>query len=172
MLGTINMIMSCVVAVMMLVPTMAWAQSEEAERFTVSGEVTFTKTGDITLRLMSKEQYKKSRNNDDSKGDKKGGHDFAADKDVTGFLVITPSEQELQQKKVAFTFTDVPKGTYAIEGYQDVNGDEVLNTNWYGAGKEPHGNTYADAEKKKETSFDKMAFDVVQNVTDIVIEMK
>jgi uncharacterized protein (DUF2141 family) len=166
------MIMSCVVAVMMLAPTMAWAQAEEAERFTVSGEVTFTKTGDITLRLMTAEQHKKSRDDDDSKEEKKGGIDFAADKDVTGFLIITPSEQELQQKRIPFTFKDVPKGTYAIEGYQDVNGDEVLNTNWLGMGKEPHGNTYAAADKKKETSFDKMAFDVVQDVTSIVIEMK
>lgn len=91
---------------------------------------------------------------------------------MTGFLVITPSEQELQQKRLTFTFTDVPKGTYAIEGYQDVNGDEVLNTRWYGVPKEPHGNTCADADKKKETSFDKMAFEVVQDVTNITIEMR
>ena len=169
---TIHMIMNCVIAVMMLVPALAWAQAEETEVFTVSGEVTFTKTGDITLRLMTEEQHKKSRGDDDNKEEKKGGIDFAADKDVTGFLILKLGEQELQQKKVSFVFPNVPTGTYMIEGYQDVNGDEVLNTNWLGMGKEPHGNTYANASKKKETSFDKMAFDVVQDVTDIVIEMK
>jgi uncharacterized protein (DUF2141 family) len=160
----------------MLIPTITWAQSEQSEGFTVAGEVTFTKTGDITLRLMTEEQYKKSREprkgEERNSEEKKGGHDYAADKDVTGFLILKVSPKELEQKKVAFVFTRVPEGVYAIEGYQDANGDGLLNTKWYGPATEPHGNYRPSRPKLRDAKFKEMAFEVTQDITDIVVEMK
>lgn len=39
----------------------------------------------------------------------------------------------------AISFKDLPVGTYAIAIYQDINSDEELNRNFYGAPTEPYG---------------------------------
>lgn len=45
----------------------------------------------------------------------------------------------IHHAKEMITFEDLPKGTYAISLYHDVNGNGKLDTNFWGIPKEPYG---------------------------------
>jgi len=119
----------------------------------VSGEVKFPKTGKIYVSLISKEIA-------DKEGEKSP---FGA--------IIEVGEKELAAKKVAFMFENVPAGTYAIRAFQDVNGNGDLDMGSFGP-KEPWGN-YRDARPKfRGPKFEEMAFEVKEEMKDIVVEVK
>ena len=127
----------------------------------MTGEVTFTKSGDITLRLITEEQYKKSRDDDDEKEEKKGSHDFAADKDIIGFLILKVGKKELERKKVVFAFTNVPEGIYVIESYQDVNGNGELDEGKFGP-KDPWGTYRPKRPFFRGPKFKEVKFEVIK----------
>ena len=90
------------------ISTFAYGQ----EKFTVSGEVKFPKRkGEIHVWLKTQEELEK--------------RDEPAP--PARNLMIKPSTQELQAKKVTFKFVDVPKGTYCIVCIQDLNKNGKLD---------------------------------------------
>jgi uncharacterized protein (DUF2141 family) len=42
-------------------------------------------------------------------------------------------------KTMTVTFTDLPKGAYAVSAYQDMNGNKQLDKNFWGIPKEKYG---------------------------------
>ena len=121
--------------------------------FIVSGEVKFPKTGKIYVSLISKDI-----------AEKEGA--------TTPFrMILEIGEKELAAKKAAFSFDNVPAGTYAIRVFQDVNGNGDLDMGSFGP-KEPWGN-YRDARPKfRAPKFEEMAFDVKETMKDIVVNVK
>ncbi|GAK50907.1 putative exported protein [Candidatus Moduliflexus flocculans] len=132
-----------------LLPFFALAQNN----MVVSGEVKFPKTGNIYISLISKE--------------------IAEIKDAKSPFgaIIEVSEKELAAKKVSFRFENVPAGMYAIRVFQDVNGNGDLDMGAFGP-KEPWG-TYRDARPKfRAPKFEEMAFEVKEEIKDIVVNVK
>ncbi len=120
---------------------------------TVSGEVKFPKTGKIHISLISKDIAEKE-------GAKSP---FSA--------IIEVGEKESEAKKVAFAFENVPAGTYAIRAFQDVNGNGDLDMGSFGP-KEPWGNYRDKRPTFRGPKFEEMAFEVKEEMKDIVVEVK
>jgi len=79
--------------------------SYSQERFSVSGEVKFPKNkGVIILMLNTQEEFE---DREPPPPERK--------------LIIKPDAQQLNAKKVSFKFIDVPKSSYAIRCFQDLN---------------------------------------------------
>jgi len=83
------------------VSTISYSQ----EKFTVSGEINFhEQKGEILVWLKTHEEFEKKE-----------------PAPAPRSFVIKPSPQELEAKKVNFKFVDVPKGSYCIHVFQDLN---------------------------------------------------
>jgi uncharacterized protein (DUF2141 family) len=81
------------------------AVSYSQEKFSVSGEVKFPKNkGVIILMLNTQEEFE---DREPPPTERK--------------LMIKPDTQELKAKRVSFKFVDVPKSSYAIRCFQDLN---------------------------------------------------
>ena len=79
--------------------------SYSQEKFSISGEVKFPKKkGVIILMLNTQEEFE---DRESPPPERK--------------LMIKPDAQQLKAKKVSFKFADVPKSSYAIRCFQDLN---------------------------------------------------
>lgn len=142
-------IISILICCVVLLPILVWA---EAEGFKVAGEVNFTKTGDIYIELVTKAQFK--------------------GEEVSSFgLIILVGPEEQITKKVSFEFENVPAGTYAIQCFQDINGNGELDMGNFGP-KEPWGMYRPKRPKLRSPRFKEIKFDVKKDITDIQFEVK
>ena len=134
---------------------MVFAFAYAEEKFTVSGEVTFQYDANIYICLLTMEEFR----------------DFNKPRHILSespCKVIQMNADLKKAGKVSFTFNNVPKGTYCVFTYQDVNmNGEVdfenynINEPW-GSYKEiitaiPHWGT--------------VKFDVEKDITGITVEM-
>ena len=62
---------------------------------------------------------------------------FGASSDVDSSLKT--ERTDVNDKKMVFTFKDLPKGKYAVNVFQDMNGNQKVDTNFVGMPKEPFG---------------------------------
>ena len=99
------------------------------EKFAVSGEIEFPeKKGGIFVQLKTEDEYNYDKTPPPER-----------------ILMIKPNAQELKDKRVNFKFIDVPKGTYAIFCFQDVNENGIFDVTKSPTGSgavmysEPHG---------------------------------
>ena len=76
------------------------------ENFTVSGEISFQEEkGQLFILLRTQEE-----------------HELWSKPAIPArILIIKPNQQQLQAKKVTFKFVAVPKGSYCIFCFQDLN---------------------------------------------------
>jgi uncharacterized protein (DUF2141 family) len=126
-----------------------WA---ETEGFKVAGKVSFTKTGDIYIELVTKAQFE--------------------GEEASSFgLIIPVGPEEQKAKKVSFEFENVPAGTYAIQCFQDINGNGGLDMGNFGP-KEPWGMYRPKRHKFRGPRFNEIKFDVKKDMTDIQFEVK
>ena len=129
----------------------AFAYAEE--KFTISGEVTFQYEGDIYICLLTSE----------------GLRDFV----IPGHRLsespckIIKLNSDLKKAgKVSFTFDNVPKGTYCVFTYQDVNmNGEVDFENYFI--NEPWG-CYKEATT---VAWNMIKFDLERDITGIKVQM-
>jgi len=142
-------ILSFVVSYLLLLPTLGWAQ---AEGFTVAGEISFTKTGDIYVDLVTKQE-------------------FESDRRSPFGLILKVGPEDVEKGKVSFIFKNVPQGTYGIKCFQDVNGNGKLDTGIFGP-REPWGNYRPKRPSFRAPKFEEIAFKLEKDTTDIQIEVK
>ena len=164
---------SCLVGLMIVfVAAVALAQTEKVEAkesgFTVSGQIKVKKTGTLYLELLTKEQYEIDDDDDGQQKDSGSGTPVVKN---TSELKILVGEKEKQQGKVAFVFTNIPAGTYAIDGFLDVNGNGEFDVGKFGP-KEPWGSYRHARPLFREARFDELQFELKQDLTDIEIEIK
>ncbi len=151
--ATITKIHVILISCLLLLPASTLAQKAG---FTIEGEIEFTKTGNIFAKLVNKYQFTTDGNK--KKNPKRG-------------IFIKIGEKELKAKKVSFIFEKVPKGTFGIEVFQDVNGNQKLDFGMFGA-KEPWGMYRSSRPGFRAPKFEEIAFEVKQNIKGIKIEVK
>jgi len=140
--------MLILVLFVLALPVCGWAQSKT---FTLKGEISFKKQGDIRLLLVTKEE-------------------FEAEKGGRG-LNLKVGPEEIKKGRVSFVYKDVPPGTYGIKCYQDVNGNKKLDMGLFGP-KEPWGNYRSVRPMFRGPKFEEIAFEVDKDITDIRFEIK
>lgn len=148
--------LTLIVWTMLLLPTAMWAQSEG---FTVAGDITFKKSGDLFVQILTEEQFNRN-DGEEAEGDR-----------YTAQLILKMSEQEQEQKKVSFEFTNIPQGTYAIRCFQDVNGNGKMDKGRFGP-KEPWGVYRPKRPAFRAPRFEEIKFEVKVDMTDITFDVK
>ena len=159
----VKRIISMVTCCLLVLPTFMWAESQG---FKVAGEISFSKTGDIYVAIVTKAEFEK-----DARERAKTGENKKAQKPSPFSMIITIGEAEQKTHKVSFAFGNVPAGTYGIEAFQDVNGNGQLDMGMFGS-KEPWGMYRPSRPALRGPKFKEIAFEVKQNITDIRFEVK
>jgi len=91
------------------------------EIFTISGVVDFPKDGDIYMSLLTKEEWQRLT--------------ILSPPPRTIIITLTPEQKKA--RRAVFTFVRIPKGTYGIRVFQDVNENGKLDRCPYSFPKEP-----------------------------------
>ena len=135
----------------LLALTFAYAE----EKFTVSGEVTFQYDGDIYICLLTKKEFQdlNTRRHKLSQSPCK---------------VIQMNTDLKKAGKVSFRFDNVPKGTYCVFTYQDVNKNGEVDFENYII-NEPWG-SYKETTRSIPL-WGMVKFDLVKDITGITIQM-
>jgi len=139
-------------ATLLMVSSFAYAE----EKFTISGEVSFQYDGDIYICLLTMEEFR----------------DFNIPRHTLSespCKVIHMNTALKKAGKVSFTFDNVPKGTYCVFTYQDVNKNGkvdfenmLLNEPWGSYNKEPVLSI---------PSWSTLKFDLEKDIAGITIEL-
>ena len=140
-------------AVLLMASAFAYAE----EKFTVSGDVTFQYDGDIYICLLTMEEFR----------------DFSKPRhrlSESPCKVIHMNTALKKAGKVSFTFNNVPKGTYCVFTYQDVNMNGEVDREKIKMISEPWG-SYKEAFIGLLPTWEKMKFDLESDITGITIEM-
>ena len=130
-------------------PVSGWAQAEE---FSVGGEITFQKTGDLYIGLVNEEE-------------------FGGPKESPFRSVLKVGREEIKKGRAPFLFLKVPRGTYAIRCFQDVNGNKKLDMGSFGP-KEPWGTYRPKRPAFRGPKFEEISFTVDRDMTDIQIQVR
>jgi uncharacterized protein (DUF2141 family) len=140
------------IVLLTLLSTIIWAQSQSGG-FTVAGEISFEKKGDIYLRLASEIEFKNRK------------------KESVFQTMISVGSAEIEKGRVSFKFTDVPEGLYVIRSFQDENGNGELDSGLLGP-KEPWAMYGLKRPVFKKPKFEEISFEVNRDITDICFKLK
>ena len=151
-----------IVTLMIIELLCALAHAEEG--FTVAGVISFPKTGNLFIEMMTAEEFEKDH-------EQHGEGEQGQKQEAQFHVILEVGEKELEQKQVAFEFKNVPAGVYGIMCYQDVNGNGKLDEGTFGP-KEPWGSYRHKRPKFRGPKFEEIQFDVNEDVTDIQFEIK
>jgi len=135
---------------------MVFAFAYAEEKFTISGEVTFQYDGNIYICLLTVEEFR----------------DFNIPRhelSESPCKVIQMNTALKKAGKVSFTFDNIPKGTYCVFTYQDVNMNGEVDFENYEI-NEPWG-SYKEAFIGASPTWGKVKFDLEKDITGITIEM-
>jgi len=132
----------------------AFAYAEE--KFTISGEVTFQYDGNIYICLLTMEEFQDF-------------HSPRHELSQSPCKVIHMNADLKKAGKVSFTFDNIPKGTYCVFTYQDVNMNGEVDIETYEI-DEPWG-SYKEAFIGGSPTWGKIKFDLEKDITGITIEM-
>ena len=127
------------------------------ETYTITGEVSFKDDGDIYICICTKDEWA----------------EFGfKDHNLSKFTCqIKKMNDEIQKVRMApFQLTDIPKGTYVIVAYQDVNGNGKTDHLKAFVFPEPWG-TYRQAVSSGEKRFDEIKFELNKDIRGIKIEI-
>ncbi|CAI2768211.1 DUF2141 domain-containing protein [Flavobacterium collinsii] len=78
--------------------------------------------------------------------------------------------QKASQETIKFQ-VDLPRGTYAITVFQDLDNNGKLNSNWFGMPKEPVGNSTNFKPDGGAPTFNDCSIYVLKNESAIAIEL-
>jgi uncharacterized protein (DUF2141 family) len=120
--------------------------------YKLAGTVAITESGNIMMALNNREEFTKNL-------------------PARFSQTIKVTSADLQQGRVSFAFEDVPEGTYAIQCYQDTNGNGRLDM-FLGVPKEPWGTYKRKRPRFRGPKFNEIAFNVKQDLTDIYFKVE
>ena len=128
------------------------------EIYTITGEVTFQKDGDIYVCICAQDEWAEFLVK---------GHNLSKYTCQT----IKMNDKIQKARKAAFQLTDIPKGSYVMIAYQDANGNGKIDYLGSMVFPEPWG-TYrpTDSFSGKE-QFDKIKFEINKDIRGIKIDM-
>lgn len=120
--------------------------------YTVAGTIKVQQTGDIMLGMKSEQEEKSGQ-------------------PVQLGLQIKVGQAEVERGEVAFAMHDIPEGVYAIQCFQDTNGNGKMDF-FLGIPLEPWG-SYRDVRPKfRGPKFNEISFKVDRDITDITFRLK
>jgi uncharacterized protein (DUF2141 family) len=99
------------------------AQAHAEKKYTVSGVVTFPEADVICIALYTFEQFKAYKNNP------LPPPPFSQ--------IVKPTAAQKKAGRVPFKFTGIPKGTYGIIAFRDLNDNRILDSDNKGRAKKP-----------------------------------
>ena len=152
----IGSLILCVFAVWAL---LIYNQTVSQDKFTVSGQVKFPEsTGPIHVWLKTRDEFEK----------------WGEPSTPARSLMIKPTAQELEVKKVTFKFVDVPKRFYCIIGIQDLNKNEKMDFTDTSSGEsraaEPYG--CSGSNLLGSCQWSDIKFEVDKDISGIEIELR
>ena len=126
--------------------------SAQSDSFTIKGQVNINGDGYIYIYLVTEEISKTP---------------------LTGIqtAIINPSQNDIENKRVLFEFTNVTPGTYGIRCFQDTNSNGKLDRGLFGA-KEPWGMSWQGEEPKRIPCFKDFSFFINTDCLDLNITLK
>ncbi len=127
--------------------------SEDNNSYVLSGEIYFTKKGKIYLELVTKKEYEDNK------------------EDAVFQKVIEIGEDELKNKKISFSFENIPKGVYCLQGFLDTNNNGKLDIGMFGP-KEHWGNYREYRPGFREPKFNETSFEINKNMENINLTLK
>jgi len=126
------------------------------DRYTLSGDVTFQDEGNIYICLLTMEEFR--------------NFTIPRHKLSESPCKIVQMNPDLKKAgKVSFRFENVPKGTYCVFAYQDVNMNGEVDFDYIYTMNEPWG-TYREPWPGSPT-WAKIGFDLNKDITGIDIHM-
>ena len=123
----------------------------QSDTFTIKGVIKFKESGTIRLSLINESQFNQTTRFVD-KFKKK------------------PTEEEIANGQCTFTFKNIPRGVYGINGYQELNENGKLDMGLFGP-KEPWGMSFIEKRPFGPPKFKQMCF-LLENDTLITIVFK
>jgi len=140
-----------IIVALILLASVAYAE----EKFTISGEVSFRHDGDIYICLYTQNEFK----------------------DYQKLSLLRPQCQGVSMNsdvkkagKVSFKFDSIPKGTYCIITFQDVNMNQNIDVVGF-ATSEPRGSYKEQITPTEVPVWDEIKFDLTKDLKDIKIQM-
>ena len=125
------------------------------EKFIISGEVSFRHDGDIYICLYTQDEFK----------------------DYQKLSLLRPQCQRVsmysdvkKEGKVSFKFDSIPKGTYCIITFQDVNMNQNIDVVGF-ATSEPRGSYKEQITPTGVLIWNEIKFDLTKDLKDIKIQM-
>ena len=135
----------------LLASTFAYAEKQ----FTVSGEVTFQYDGNVYICLLTMEEFRDFNI---------PGHELSQ----SPCKVIQMNTDLKKVGKISFTFDNIPKGTYCVFTYQDVNMNGKTDFENYNL-SEPWGSYKENIQSMP--GWGVVKFDLEKDITGIKIAM-
>ena len=121
-----------------------------AEQYSISGSVLVNKAGVLYIYLVDEKQFSIPH---------------------TGLMETRKNLREKREQKIPFSFSGIPEGEYGIRVYVDTNGNEQLDRGVFGP-SEPWGMSWQGEPKRGIPRFEDIAFDVEQDVENIIIDTR
>jgi uncharacterized protein (DUF2141 family) len=143
-------------------PAIAGAQDHS---FTISGEVRFQKCGTMYLKVLNEEQFKSG---DDDDADDGGPADTPASYVARLELDI----EDVCAGAKFFEFQGIPRGSYVVQAYQDVNANGEFDMGLLGP-KEPWGMSRMTRKPVlRGPRWDEVSIDVAMDITGVIIPVR
>ena len=136
---------------LLMVSSLTYAE----DKYSISGDVFFERDSPIYMNLLTKETYQKPNRRE------------AHPPPFGMYIKLTP--EQIKAKKAPFKFVGIPKGSYFIIAFQDLNENKKFDGHFDGSAAEPVG-TY----KKSNffDSWDKRQFTVDKDIRGIKINIE
>ena len=125
------------------------------ENYSISGEVSFQYDGDIYVCLFTQEKAADFNEHPLSRPE---------------CTAIRMNSDLKNAGKAPFELNDVPKGTYTIMAFQDVNNNQKVDYENYII-NEPWGTYRAEEPGLENRNWEKIKFDLTKNITGIEIKL-
>ncbi|HKY18239.1 MAG TPA: DUF2141 domain-containing protein [Rhizomicrobium sp.] len=77
---------------------------------------------------------------------------------------ILSADVKAEPGRTTVTLNNVPPGTYAIQAYQDINGNDKMDTSWFGFPLEPFGFSRDAQPRLSKPRFSAVKFEVAPGV--------
>jgi hypothetical protein len=120
--------------------------------YQISGEVSFPGSGTLYLELCTRAEFEGKRR-------------------CTSQTRILVDDKLRRARRASFSFRGVPRGSYAVRGYQDANGNGKLDSGTFGP-KEPWGTYRPKRPLFRGPRFDEISFPLERSLGGVALELR
>jgi len=126
------------------------------EKFSIAGQVTFSGHENIYISIYTIENFPNFKK---------------ALPSPPFFQKITPNPEQIKLGRVSFTFSRVPKGTYCIVAFQDVDNNGKLRCTTWGGVEEPICFYKTFSDPLCLGTWNDVKFELVSDITGIIMKL-